>query len=421
MKEVQDNQGVLKKDFSIKNTFADDGSFMQQFEQSNKIQLNIQQQQQREEQEAPKSNLSMAQKLKLRLQALKNPEATKERTKNSSIPQIIDSSGRPMPGTFGRSDGDKFEGGLNTTTEHQDIRQTLKRMKYGEADFEDQKQFGSGPSHLEDEDDFKEMEMNRGKKRKKFNMEQIQQKQHSKQVQQQKRWKTVYDKCRLCVGGPGREGLKHLTIAIGQFSYLSLPSKKELVENQCEIIPVEHLPSSRQVDEAVWTEIRNFKKALIMMFKKQGQEVVFMETALRVKGDFQRHTSIQAIPMDEDCFSRARFFFKKALEESESEWSTHHAKRVIDTREKGLRRCIPAGFPYFNVEFGIEGGFVHVVDNEKKFNEDLGRQTIVGLLDLPEQRMYAGDTRQGFNVEKQKVQKFFQLWEPFDWTKQLDD
>ncbi len=37
----------------------------------------------------------------------------------------------------------------------------------------------------------------------------------------------------------------------------------------CLIVPVEHVASARQVDEHVWTEIRNFKKCLLQMFMAQ--------------------------------------------------------------------------------------------------------------------------------------------------------
>lgn len=71
--------------------------------------------------------------------------------------------------------------------------------------------------------------------------------------------------------------------------------------------------------------------------------------------------------------AQSPIYFKKALEESESEWSQHNAKSVIDTRAKGLRGSIPANFPYFNVDFGIGGGFVHVIDNEAEFDANIGK------------------------------------------------
>lgn len=46
---------------------------------------------------------------------------------------------------------------------------------------------------------------------------------------------------------------------------------------------------------------------------------------------------------------------RQGIDDAESEWSQHHAKRMIDTRDKGLRGSIPPNFPYFHVEFGLSG------------------------------------------------------------------
>ncbi len=54
-----------------------------------------------------------------------------------------------------------------------------------------------------------------------------------------------------------------------------------------------------QVDDAVWTEVRNFQKTLIQMWMAQGKEVLFMETALglsNLRGG--RHAVMEAIPLD---------------------------------------------------------------------------------------------------------------------------
>jgi hypothetical protein len=41
------------------------------------------------------------------------------------------------------------------------------------------------------------------------------------------------------------------------------------VPGHCLIAPLDHVPSTRQADEHVWTEIRNFKKCLLQMFMAQ--------------------------------------------------------------------------------------------------------------------------------------------------------
>ena len=66
-------------------------------------------------------------------------------------------------------------------------------------------------------------------------------------------------------------------------------------------------------------------------------------------------------------------------QEAESEWSTHHAKAVIETSaKKGLHASIPPNFPYVYVQFGYGSGYVHVIDDESQFDAQFARQ--VGIV-----------------------------------------
>ena len=71
-------------------------------------------------------------------------------------------------------------------------------------------------------------------------------------------------------------------------------------------------------------------------------------------------------------------YFRKAVDDATSEWAQHHAKRFVDTAAKGLRGAIPPNFPYLNVEFGLGAGFVHVVDDEERFDASLARGVLIG-------------------------------------------
>ncbi|KAJ6752198.1 hypothetical protein OIU85_002603 [Salix viminalis] len=199
-----------------------------------------------------------------------------------------------------------------------------------------------------------------------------------------KRILTQQERCHFCFENPNRP--KHLVVSIANFTYLMLPQGQPIAPGHCCILPMQHDSSSRNVDNNVWDEIRNFKKCLIMMFSKQEKELVFLETA---------------------------------IDEAEDEWSQHNAKKLIDTSEKGLRGSIPKDFPYFHVEFGLSKGFVHVIDDEKNFNTSLGLNVIRGMLQLPEEDMYRRRRHESVEVQKLAVAKFAQDWEPFDWTKQL--
>lgn len=103
--------------------------------------------------------------------------------------------------------------------------------------------------------------------------------------------------------------------------------------------------------------------------------------------------------------------------ESESEWAQN--KKLIDTRKKGLRGAVPKGLPYFSVEFGLDGGFAHVIEDEELFPHYFGKEILGGMLDL-EPRRWRKPRRENFEEHKKKVLQFADWWEPFDWTKRID-
>ncbi|KAI3929799.1 hypothetical protein MKX01_025967 [Papaver californicum] len=216
---------------------------------------------------------------------------------------------------------------------------------------------------------------------------------------------TQQECCQFCFENPTRP--KHLVVAIANFTYLMLPQWQPVVQGHCYILPMQHEAATRNIDNNVWDEIRNFKKCLIMMFAKQDKDVVFLETVMDIAK--QRRHCLQA-PL----------YFKKAIDEAEDEWSQHNAKKLIDTSKKGLRGSIPKDFPYFHVEFGLDKGFVHVIDDESQFKSNIGINVIRGMLQLPEEDMYRRRQKNNsIESHKQAVGLFVKEWEPFDWTKQL--
>ncbi|KAI3469702.1 hypothetical protein Pfo_026365 [Paulownia fortunei] len=231
------------------------------------------------------------------------------------------------------------------------------------------------------------------------------------------RFLTQQERCLFCFESPARP--KHLVIAIANFTYLSLPQQQPVVPGHCGILTLQHESSTRTVEDNVWDEIRNFKKCLIMMFAKQEKDVVFFETVMGLARQ-SRHCLVECVPLPQDIAKQAPVYFKKAIDEAEDEWSQHNAKKLIDTSEKGLRGSIPKNFPYFHVEFGLNKGFVHVIDDEKEFKSSFGLNVIRGMLRLPAEDMYRRRRHESVETQKQAVASFARDWEPFDWTKQLD-
>lgn len=99
------------------------------------------------------------------------------------------------------------------------------------------------------------------------------------------------------------------------------------------------------------------------MFHKNNEDVIFFETV----SNLQRHPHlvINCIPIPRDACDSIAIYFKKGLLECEAEWSTN--KKVVDLKGKGIRRGIPKGLPYFWVDFGMESGFAHIIEDQQLF------------------------------------------------------
>lgn len=87
---------------------------------------------------------------------------------------------------------------------------------------------------------------------------------------------------------------------------------------------------------------------------------------------------------------------------------------------QGLCGSIPPNFPYFFVEFGLSAGYVHVVDDEEKFDKDFGRSIVAGLLGLGAETQHRGARAEPLAVQKKLLSDFASKFDPYDWTKQLN-
>ncbi|KAL8454882.1 hypothetical protein Emag_001248 [Eimeria magna] len=108
-------------------------------------------------------------------------------------------------------------------------------------------------------------------------------------------------------------------------------------------------------------------------------------------------------------------YFRKALDESERIWASH--KTVIETKgREGVRTAIPKGFPYIHVDFSLEDGLAHVIEEGEEFKRSFGREVILGMLGLEQ-------TERPFRDHKlymANVQRLKKEYAAFDWV-QLQD
>lgn len=206
---------------------------------------------------------------------------------------------------------------------------------------------------------------------------------------------------------------KHRLLSLGDHvSLIYVPSHEALVGSQCFLVPVKHAESFASCEDEVWDEIARFRTSLRDLFAKEDKGVLFCETVLPTKGLWQARMDV--IPVPKDVEQDAEMFFKSALTEQSDEWGTH--TKTLSTRGKGLRRTIPKGFSYFNVEWN-DGGFAQIIESSQ-FPKDFGADTIAGMMELDPMRFNRKPKAADF--DRGDVLDFLKRWKEFDWTVVLD-
>jgi hypothetical protein len=223
--------------------------------------------------------------------------------------------------------------------------------------------------------------------------------------------------CAACVGAPRFES--DLVIAASGRAYLAAVRRGRLALLHCVIAPAAHAPSERSTDEDTATDIRNFKKCVLRMHAAAGAGgTLFFETASRAN-DPRAHARVDAVPLSDAAVARAPAVIRATLEDAADEWGTNHAKRLLDTRGKGLRGSIPPAFPYFHVELGLARGWLHVIDDERAFGKaGVGRALAGGLVGADDGAGRGASEKP--HETRAAVAALKTAYDPFDWTKELE-
>uniref|UniRef100_A0AC35TM61 CwfJ_C_2 domain-containing protein n=1 Tax=Rhabditophanes sp. KR3021 TaxID=114890 RepID=A0AC35TM61_9BILA len=196
-------------------------------------------------------------------------------------------------------------------------------------------------------------------------------------------------------------------------TYLAVVSFDGLDAQHCYIAPSQHYSSTVTLDEDVADEMKRWRTALVAMFKAADMDCVFFETAKNVKD--QMHMSVECVPLPVEEGDMAPIFFKKAMTEVGSEWNTQ--KKFIDLAKEGsVRKVLPKGFSYFAVDFGLQPGFCHVIDDESTFPSNFAHEIIGGMLDVDDSH-WRKMVPQPLNELNKKVLAFKKKFDDFDWTK----
>jgi hypothetical protein len=189
-------------------------------------------------------------------------------------------------------------------------------------------------------------------------------------------WGAATASCSLCLDSESLA--RDCIIATGEHCLLALPPDGSRIPGHVVLAPLSHVASVREADEDTYDELNRWKAALHGMYAAEGEDVLFLETAVHL-GARRRHARIDVVPMDKEIAFDAPLFFRKAMTEAE-EWTTN--RQLVDTAGKGLRGSIPVGFPYLHVGWR-GGGFVHPIDDDVSFPVGFGLDVCAGMMGLP--------------------------------------
>ncbi|KAM4796109.1 CWF19-like protein 2 [Rhinophrynus dorsalis] len=300
--------------------------------------------------------------------------------------------------------------------DNQSLKDLVKREKMGTAEDQNKLYMRMASKFMEktDQDYYTLDDMFVSKAAKKERGNEEEERERRQAISEHQRLAARMEKCPYCFDNA--ELPKHLIIAIGVKVYLCLPNYLSLTEGHCLIVPLQHFTASTLLDEDIWNEIQTFRKTLVKMFESRGLDCVFLESNINTKNRF--HLVYECIPLPKEVGDMAPIYFKKAIMESDEEWSMN--KKLIDLSTKDIRRSVPKGLPYFSVDFGLQGGYAHVIEDQHKFPHYFGKEIIGGMLDL-EPRVWRKAVRENFDDQRKKVLEFAQWWKPFDITKPKDE
>ena len=102
--------------------------------------------------------------------------------------------------------------------------------------------------------------------------------------------------------------------------------------------------------------------------------------------------------------------------ESESEWAQN--KRVIELKgdqSGSIRRSVPKNMPYFCVNFGMDEGYAHIIENADAFADHFAKEVVGGILDL-DPMIWRRPKHESFPAQSKKVIDFSKIWKPFDFN-----
>jgi hypothetical protein len=160
--------------------------------------------------------------------------------------------------------------------------------------------------------------------------------------------------------------------------------------------------------------MRNYMKSIVAYNISKDMTTVFLEYSMN--SEKIGHLEVECIPIKHKLLEDARMYFKKAFLEQDYEWTTN--KKLVDTTSHrgNLTKIINEKFSYVNVDFNAQGGFLHIVEDERRFSQIFLKEILCPLLkkDIHEIKY---PKKIGMKELIDVVEKFKDNFKSFDWTK----
>lgn len=228
-----------------------------------------------------------------------------------------------------------------------------------------------------------------------------------KAINDHKRLTQSIDSCKLCLQSEFMN--KHLMVTLGDTTFITLPAQEPLTDGHCYIVPIRHATCSLLLDENEWSDVMDYRKLLTRMFLSKNKDIIFFETAKNL--DKHPHMLIECVPLNKEDGDMAPIYFKKAIDECETEWAQN--KKLVSLKGKDVRRAVPKGLPYFFVSFGMEEGYAHVIEDEKNFPNNFAHEIIGGMLDLHHSK-WRKPKYQAFEEQSKRAVEFSKDYSEFE-------
>jgi hypothetical protein len=222
----------------------------------------------------------------------------------------------------------------------------------------------------------------------------------------------VLSSCHRCYGGKLNE---NSIISQSENVYLSYPYFSGSIQDFHIVISTkEHINSLAAVEENVYEEIRNFMKSIVSYNLTNDNATIFLECSQQAM--HVTHFEIECIPIKYKFLEDARMYFHKAFMDQDDEWTTN--KKLVDTvpYKGNLTKILNEKFAYVNVDFNAQGGFLHPVENNSKFNQTFLREIMCPLL---KKQIHEIKYPKKLGVKEliDTVENYKKKFDYFDWTK----